>query len=180
MFLVNIVVNMSQMSAMVEGAYGAFGMLPPAGSDSGIGLLLVTVVLTTISVTAGVLGGYKRIDTTKAEKYTLSKGSANRRRSRKKDTMKVDAYVSRGLPKLDAYVRDLQRRNLIVPVVGNFGGPKALRAVGEEGPSGHLQGGKQIPQFGGAPALYRLLPDLRETLSLLVLWSRLTLFTGRG
>jgi len=28
-------------------------------------------------------------------------------------------------------VRDLQRRNLIVPVVGNFGGPKALRAVGD-------------------------------------------------
>jgi hypothetical protein len=37
-------------------------MLPPAGSDSGLGLLLVTVVLTTISVTAGVLGGYKRIE----------------------------------------------------------------------------------------------------------------------
>ena len=28
-------------------------------------------------------------------------------------------------------VRDLQRRNLIVPVVGNFAGPKALRAVGD-------------------------------------------------
>jgi hypothetical protein len=27
-------------------------------------------------------------------------------------------------------VRDMQRRNLIVPVVGDFGGPKALRAVG--------------------------------------------------
>jgi len=30
-----------------------------------------------------------------------------------------------------AVVRDLQRRNLIVPVVGNFAGPKALRAVGD-------------------------------------------------
>lgn len=29
-----------------------------------------------------------------------------------------------------AVVRDLERRNLIVPVVGNFGGPKAIRAVG--------------------------------------------------
>ncbi len=28
-------------------------------------------------------------------------------------------------------VRDMQRRNLIVPVVGNFSGPKALRAVGD-------------------------------------------------
>ena len=27
-------------------------------------------------------------------------------------------------------VRDLQRRNLVVPVVGNFAGPKAVRAVG--------------------------------------------------
>jgi hypothetical protein len=29
-----------------------------------------------------------------------------------------------------AFVRDLQRRNLIVPVVGDFAGPKALRAIG--------------------------------------------------
>ena len=28
------------------------------------------------------------------------------------------------------YVRDLERRNLLVPVVGDFGGPKAVRAVG--------------------------------------------------
>ncbi len=30
-----------------------------------------------------------------------------------------------------AVVRDLQRRNLVVPLVGNFAGPKALRAVGD-------------------------------------------------
>jgi hypothetical protein len=30
-----------------------------------------------------------------------------------------------------AYVKDLQERNLIIPVVGNFGGPKAIRAIGE-------------------------------------------------
>ena len=29
-----------------------------------------------------------------------------------------------------AFLKDLQRKNLIVPVVGNFSGPKALRAVG--------------------------------------------------
>jgi hypothetical protein len=28
------------------------------------------------------------------------------------------------------FVKELQRRNLIVPVVGNFGGPKALRSIG--------------------------------------------------
>ena len=31
--LVNVIVNMSQMSAMVEGTYGALGLLPPAGGD---------------------------------------------------------------------------------------------------------------------------------------------------
>jgi hypothetical protein len=30
-----------------------------------------------------------------------------------------------------AYVKDLEARNLIVPVVGNFSGPKAIRAIGE-------------------------------------------------
>jgi hypothetical protein len=29
-----------------------------------------------------------------------------------------------------AYIKDLQTRNLIVPVVGNFSGPKAIRAIG--------------------------------------------------
>jgi len=29
------------------------------------------------------------------------------------------------------YLKDLEARNLIVPVVGNFGGPKAIRAVGK-------------------------------------------------
>ena len=29
------------------------------------------------------------------------------------------------------FIKDLQTRNLIVPVVGDFGGPKAIRAVGE-------------------------------------------------
>jgi hypothetical protein len=29
-----------------------------------------------------------------------------------------------------AYIKDLENRNLIVPVVGNFSGPKAIRAIG--------------------------------------------------
>jgi Mn2+/Fe2+ NRAMP family transporter len=60
--LVNVIVNMSQMSAMVEGAYGAFSMLPPSGADRGVGLAVVTIVLTTLTVGAAVLGGYKRIE----------------------------------------------------------------------------------------------------------------------
>jgi Mn2+/Fe2+ NRAMP family transporter len=60
--LVNVVVNMSQMSAMVEGAYGMLGMLPPAGADRGMGLALVTVALTGLTVTSAVLGGYKPME----------------------------------------------------------------------------------------------------------------------
>jgi Mn2+/Fe2+ NRAMP family transporter len=60
--LVNVVVNMSQMSAMVEGAYGAAGLLPPASGQSTVGLALVTVALTAVTVTAAVLGGYKRVE----------------------------------------------------------------------------------------------------------------------
>jgi manganese transport protein len=62
MALVNVVVNMSQMSAMVEGAYGAMGMLPPDGGEATLGLVIVTIVLTGSTVIAAVLGGYKRME----------------------------------------------------------------------------------------------------------------------
>ena len=35
-----------------------------------------------------------------------------------------------GSEELYGYVRDMERRNLIVPIVGNFAGPKAVRTVG--------------------------------------------------
>jgi manganese transport protein len=63
MALVNVVVNMSQMSAMVEGAYGSMGMLPPPGGEATTGLFVVTIVLTGTTVVAAVLGGYKRMET---------------------------------------------------------------------------------------------------------------------
>ena len=59
--LVNVIVNMSQSSAMVEGAYGALGLDPSAATD-GTGLLLVTVVLVAITVAAAIFGGYKRVE----------------------------------------------------------------------------------------------------------------------
>jgi Mn2+/Fe2+ NRAMP family transporter len=59
-FAVNIIINMSQMSAMVEGAYGALGMLPPP--EPGVGIVAVTVGLTALTVVLAVLGGYKRIE----------------------------------------------------------------------------------------------------------------------
>lgn len=59
---VNVVVNMSQMSAMVEGAYGAMGQLPPAAGQSSASLVLVTMVLTAVTLWAAVLGSYKRVE----------------------------------------------------------------------------------------------------------------------
>lgn len=59
-FAVNIIVNMSQMSAMVEGAYGALGLLPPAGATPGV--VIVAVGLTALTVVLAVLGGYRRVE----------------------------------------------------------------------------------------------------------------------
>jgi manganese transport protein len=59
-FGVNVIVNMSQMAAMVEGAYGALGMLPPPSAT--VGFLLVTMTLTGGTVLLAVLGGYKRVE----------------------------------------------------------------------------------------------------------------------
>ena len=53
------------------------------------------------------LGVYARKDMTKTERFTLSKGSANAA-PLDEAAVKVEAYVTKGLPKLDAFVRDLR------------------------------------------------------------------------
>jgi Mn2+/Fe2+ NRAMP family transporter len=60
--LVNVVVNMSQMSAMVEGVYGTVGYLPPANVGNAPSLLVVTIAATAATLAAAVLGGYKRVE----------------------------------------------------------------------------------------------------------------------
>jgi manganese transport protein len=60
--LVNVIVNMSQMSALVEGLYGSMGTLPPAAGESGSMFVLVTVLATVVTVGAAVFGGYKRVE----------------------------------------------------------------------------------------------------------------------
>src|SRR5580698_3951540 len=77
-----------------------------AATESGVLILIIAAILVAVNA-LGVLGIHKRIDTTKNEKFTLSKGSGNLLRSLKQN-MQVDAYVTRGLPKLDAFVRDLR------------------------------------------------------------------------
>lgn len=89
-----------------------------AATESGVLILIALGILVALNA-LGALGLNKRVDTTAAERFTLSKGSVRLLQSlgtKKKEgapaevtqTMQVDAYVTRGLPKLDAFVRDLR------------------------------------------------------------------------
>jgi len=77
-----------------------------AATEAGALILVIAAILVAVNVLSAV-GGYKRIDVTKNERFTLSKGSGNLLRSMKQE-MKCDVYVTKGLPKLDAFVRDLR------------------------------------------------------------------------
>lgn len=76
-----------------------------AAAQTGIYL----VVITAIVVFANLIGSglYKRIDTTKSERFTLSQGSGRLVQSLK-EPVHVDVYVKTGLAQLDAFVRDLK------------------------------------------------------------------------
>ena len=74
--------------------------------ESGALIAIVAAILVAINALSA-LGIYVRKDVTKNEKFTLSKGSGNLLHSMKQD-LAVDAYVTKGLPKLDAFVRDLR------------------------------------------------------------------------
>ncbi len=89
-----------------------------AATESGALLLIMAAILIAVNALSA-LGGYKRIDVTKNERFTLSKGSGSLLKSMKQN-MQVDAYVTKGLPKLDAFVRDL--RDLLQDYKDNSGG----------------------------------------------------------
>jgi ABC-type uncharacterized transport system involved in gliding motility auxiliary subunit len=74
--------------------------------ESGALIIIVAAILVAVNALSS-LGAFRRIDTTKAEKFTLSQGSGRLLRSMKQQ-LTVDAYVTKGLPKLDAFVRDLR------------------------------------------------------------------------
>ena len=86
--------------------------------ESGALLVIVAGVLIALNALSA-LGLYKRADMTKTERFTLSKGSGNLLRSMKQN-MEIDAYVTRGLPKLDAFVGDL--RDLLQEYKGSSAG----------------------------------------------------------
>src|SRR5579859_7093499 len=74
--------------------------------ESGVLIVIVAAILVAVNALSS-LGVYARKDVTKTEKFTLSKGSGNLLHSMKQD-LAIDAYVTKGLPKLDAFVRDLR------------------------------------------------------------------------
>jgi ABC-type uncharacterized transport system involved in gliding motility auxiliary subunit len=74
--------------------------------ESGVLILIIAAILVAVNALSA-LGMYARSDVTKTEKFTLSKGSGSLLRSMKQP-LTVDAYVTKGLPKLDAFVRDLR------------------------------------------------------------------------
>ncbi len=77
-----------------------------AASQSGALLAISAGVLVAINVLS-VFGGHVRKDVTANERYTLSDGSGRIIRDLNQP-IKIEAYVTRGLPKLDAFVRDLR------------------------------------------------------------------------
>jgi len=86
--------------------------------ESGALIMIVAAILVAVNALSA-LGVYTRKDVTKTEKFTLSKGSGNLLRSMKQE-LTVDAYVTKGLPKLDAFVRDL--RDLLAEYKNASGG----------------------------------------------------------
>src|SRR4051794_23617166 len=76
-----------------------------AAAETSVYLIVVAAILVVVNIIA-YIGVHKRIDMTRNERFTLSQGSA-RLVGTLKSPVHIDAYVTKGLPKLDAFVRDL-------------------------------------------------------------------------
>lgn len=77
-----------------------------AATLSGILVAVLGVVLILINVLAFVKNA--RLDMTKNERFTLSKGSGRLVREGLKENLDVTLYVTRGLPKTDLFIEDLE------------------------------------------------------------------------
>ncbi len=76
-----------------------------AATETGLYLAIVVAILVVVNL-IGYFGVHKRFDVTRNERFTLSQGSSHLL-STFKAPVQVDAYVTKGLPKLDVFVRDL-------------------------------------------------------------------------
>jgi ABC-type uncharacterized transport system involved in gliding motility auxiliary subunit len=75
-----------------------------AAAQTGLYLVVIAAIVVVVNVLSA--GAYTRIDTTKNERYTLSKGSGALVQSLK-GPLTVDAYVNTKLPKLKVFVQEL-------------------------------------------------------------------------
>ena len=76
-----------------------------AKAQTGIYLGLVAAILVVANLIAST--AHWRWDATKNERFTLSKGSARLVRDGLKQDLQIDVYVTRGLPKHEAFIQDL-------------------------------------------------------------------------
>jgi hypothetical protein len=76
-----------------------------ARAETGIYLVVVTAILVVANVISYRV--YKRFDTTKNERYSLSKGSAHLVAEKLTKPLDITLYATRGLPKQEAFIQDL-------------------------------------------------------------------------
>jgi ABC-type uncharacterized transport system involved in gliding motility auxiliary subunit len=75
---------------------------------SSLYLVVVAAVLVVVNVLGFYIGGcWKRYDTTKNERFTLSQGSGRLVSEGLKEQLQVTVYVTKGLPALELFVEDL-------------------------------------------------------------------------
>jgi hypothetical protein len=75
-----------------------------ARAETSIYLIIVAAILVVANIIS--VRAYKRFDTTKSERFSLSKGSAHLVHELNKE-LAVTVYVTRGLPKHEAFIQDL-------------------------------------------------------------------------
>ena len=79
-----------------------------AATFSGILLLIVAGIVVFANVVANSLPNQKgRLDVTESERFTLSYGSKRLVSEGLKQDLQIDLYVTRGLPRYEAFIRDL-------------------------------------------------------------------------
>lgn len=76
-----------------------------AATQTGIYLVVVAAILVIANIIS--YSAYKRVDMTKNERFSLSKGSAHLVRDGLDKELMSEVYVTRGLPKNDAFIQDL-------------------------------------------------------------------------
>lgn len=76
-----------------------------ARAQTGAYLAIVAAILVVANIIS--FSVYKRFDMTKNERFTLSKGSARLVREGLKQPLSIEVYVTRGLPKHEAFIQDL-------------------------------------------------------------------------